>query len=151
MGRWCEMMILIRPYAEQLRHAKTKTYWLQRRAGRYDLPHNVSPEKWLAIITTFGERCAYCGRSAQTVGAPMTADHFLPLCSDYTLGSLAWNIVPACQECNLNKRGDDPFIWLQKRFGREQGRAIQARILNYLAEARFWHFENRRQRRKRRK
>lgn len=139
------MMILTRPYAEQMRHARAKAHFLHRRADLCGAPQNIKAQHWLAILTTFGERCAYCNRSAQTVGQPLTADHFIPLSSSLTLGSVVWNVVPACQECNWQKNGDDPFGWLDQRFGREQGRAITRRVLTYLAEARFWYEEERRE------
>jgi hypothetical protein len=145
-------MILEWAYADQLKYSRVKIRIQQRRVEKYRLSNLLRDESWLAILTTFGERCAYCGRSADAIGAPLTLDHFVPISDCASMGNVAWNVIPACGPCNWNKDGKDPFIWLEQRFGREQGRGIARRILTYLAEARYWYYADKKERRyKRRK
>lgn len=52
--------------------------------------------EWLALVATYGSRCAYCGK-----GGPLHADHRIPLSRGGA--STIDNILPACARCNLRK------------------------------------------------
>lgn len=65
----------------------------------------------------FGQcACAYCGRS----GEKMTIDHIIPK-SKGGPHFAKYNMVPACQECNLSK-GNSPLLewWRPQAFWTEQ-------------------------------
>ena len=56
----------------------------------------ITASVWQSILTTYGHRCAYCGKEG-----PLTRDHVIPL-SRGGPHSLA-NLVPACRSCNAKK------------------------------------------------
>lgn len=65
----------------------------------------LTVEEWEQILADFGGRCAYCGK-----GGKMVREHFVPVSKGG--GYTKYNIVPACQTCNGNKRDKYPQVWL---------------------------------------
>ncbi len=63
------------------------------------------------IKQAWGNRCAYCGKSAKT----LQLDHVTPV---HTGGlSLTVNLVPACEECNRSKGTRHWRVWmLEQRY-----------------------------------
>ncbi|NBT52594.1 MAG: hypothetical protein EBV86_14675 [Marivivens sp.] len=56
-------------------------------------------------------KCCYCGKEG-----PVEVDHFYPI--DKGGPHVLGNFVPACHECNSNKRAHDPKEWFFRRFGK---------------------------------
>lgn len=56
-------------------------------------------------------KCCYCGKKG-----PVEVDHFYPI--DKGGPHVLGNFVPACHECNSNKRASDPQEWFFRRFGK---------------------------------
>ena len=73
----------------------------RRRARKSALPATLTAAEWTAICATYKQRCAYCGKKAK-----LTQDHVLPLSKGG--GTIASNIVPACQVCNSAKGNRPP-------------------------------------------
>jgi hypothetical protein len=55
------------------------------------------------IFQRDGFRCVYCGRSSTDDGVKLQVDHLKPLANGG--GSSRENLVTACADCNLEKRG----------------------------------------------
>ena len=72
---------------------------------------------WERTLEYFHHRCAFCQCKPPD---GLTIDHFIPLCSPRSPGHTVYNLVPACKRCNNDKAGQEPAIWLVKRFGRGQ-------------------------------
>jgi 5-methylcytosine-specific restriction endonuclease McrA len=64
---------------------------LRRAAGP-----GITAEQWNEIKSLFGNRCAYCGKSAA-----LTMDHVVPVTKGGEHGPT--NIIPACLPCNSSK------------------------------------------------
>lgn len=75
---------------------------LRRRTLELELPDTLTTIEWLAIVTTFGGRCAYCG----IIPKSLTIDHMLPLSRGGP--TVKENIVPACKSCNSKKHNHLP-------------------------------------------
>jgi 5-methylcytosine-specific restriction endonuclease McrA len=76
----------------QVARAKWENYRARRRAG----VGSFSGAEWLALVRSYGGRCAYCG--LKTI---LVVEHCTPL-SRGGLNSID-NIVPACRSCNARK------------------------------------------------
>ncbi|MFJ6826243.1 HNH endonuclease [Pseudomonas sp. NPDC090964] len=66
-------------------------YMVQRPPGRsvYD-----------SILVAAGDHCPTCGG----IGQPRTLDHYLPKANYPKLAVVPQNLIPACRDCNTNKR-----------------------------------------------
>nr|WP_314399591.1 HNH endonuclease [Pseudomonas lundensis] len=66
-------------------------YMVQREPGRalYD-----------AILVAAGDHCPTCGG----IGQPRTLDHYLPKANYPKLAIVPHNLIPACRDCNTDKR-----------------------------------------------
>ena len=69
-----------------------------------------SASAWLALITTYGGRCAYCGAPGK-----VHADHRTPLSRRGT--NHIDNILPACAPCNLSKHDRTESEYLIRKYG----------------------------------
>lgn len=79
-----------------------------------------TPEEWLALVTSVGKRCFYCGRTCGGRGGrALTRDHKVPINRGGSDSIL--NIVVACRLCNSIK-GDLTIDELMAL--REQGYAL---------------------------
>lgn len=87
--------------------AKARAYvrasGIKRRAA--SLGQHFTAAEWLALVETYGSRCAYCGLLCER----LEADHRVPLCRGGS--NLIENILPACKGCNRRKykRTEDEF------------------------------------------
>lgn len=75
------------------------------KARKREAPINdLTTQQWLDIIAAHDHRCAYCAKECQ-----LTQDHVIPLSRG---GShTASNVVPACLNCNSQKRTRTPAEW----------------------------------------
>ncbi|GAA0840491.1 hypothetical protein GCM10008915_36110 [Bifidobacterium pullorum subsp. gallinarum] len=88
------------------RHPESRVIREQRRRARkLKLPHSFTAREWKECLEFFGNSCAYCGESQES----LHQDHVIPLSKGgpYT----ASNIVPACEHCNLSKSNVDMPFW----------------------------------------
>ncbi|MBM0235960.1 HNH endonuclease [Micromonospora sp. ATA32] len=69
----------------------------RRRARVAGLESAFATEDWTLCLEWFGQRCAYCGGSAET----LHQEHVIPVESGGPY--VPWNIVPACGSCNSSK------------------------------------------------
>lgn len=75
---------------------KVKTHL--RRALKAGKPATLTVDEWIATLTDFRFKCAYCLQAEYEV-----LEHFRPVES---AGTTAENCIPACQSCNIRKRQD---------------------------------------------
>lgn len=87
---------------------------IRRRTEVYNRPYNYRARDWQYALDYFGGRCAVCGSSLR-----LSADHWLPLSSPNSLGTVPSNIVPLCFACNNDKGSSDPILWLYRRLGHD--------------------------------
>jgi len=125
------MMILELTGQGQYKHcywrAAKQNFRARCRAQRADLHWR----DWQNALQFFGERCAFCGVSADMLNAPLTADHYVPLSWPHAPGSTACNLIPVCRGCNAIKGDLHPAIWLYARFGSAGGGLRASRIRWY--------------------
>jgi 5-methylcytosine-specific restriction endonuclease McrA len=78
----------------------------RNRKRKVFLSHGLTKLEWLAVLTAFGRKCAYCGKPNTT-----SQDHIVPISQGgkHTI----WNVVPACISCNSKKRTGPPLKPLQ--------------------------------------
>lgn len=73
-------------------------------------------QEWLALLTRFDGRCAYCGG-----GGRMTKDHVIPITrKDLGPTDSIENILPACKPCNSQKNNKTDYefrAWLWNGYG----------------------------------
>lgn len=64
--------------------------------------------QWKSCLDYFNHSCAYCGNEGN-----LQQEHFVPVSKggEYTIT----NIIPACENCNYNKRDKDFFTWYKER------------------------------------
>ncbi|BAZ19394.1 HNH endonuclease (plasmid) [Kalymmatonema gypsitolerans NIES-4073] len=79
-----------------------------------------------AMLKTFDECCAYCGKSLNSV---VTIDHVIPLSKsgNHTMQ----NLLPCCMSCNQSKNNSDMIDWYSERDFFTSERLIK--ICEYLA------------------
>ena len=77
----------------EVRRAKDQGYRARKRAA----DGSFTGTEWLALVESFGGRCAYCG----ALGA-LEADHRTPLSRGGS--NRIENILPACRRCNGRKQ-----------------------------------------------
>lgn len=114
--------------------------WLRRKAKKRLLPNNFTDIDWKKAKAYFSRHdvvhCAYCGKlPGLFYNMRLHKDHYIPLSDPRSdnPGHVAWNIVPACAECNTKKRDRDPHEWLVEYFGKRKAGAIERRIEAYFA------------------
>ncbi len=82
--------------ASEHRPAVRRAMWQRRRAREARAEGSFSVAEWLALVGSYGARCAYCGSAA-----PLEMDHRVPLARGGT--NAIDNILPACGRCNRRK------------------------------------------------
>ncbi|MBO9533413.1 MAG: HNH endonuclease [Solirubrobacteraceae bacterium] len=72
--------------------------------------NDLSDLQWAAILTAWGDTCAYCGSDGK--GKVLQRDTMLAISRGgrYTLE----NVVPACGSCNASKGNDEITGWLRR-------------------------------------
>lgn len=85
---------------------------------------------WGYCLDYFNHRCAACG--ALFTERLAAKDHWIPVVDGgkWEVG----NIVPLCFQCNSSKNGHEPFEWLARKFGAEDGLKIALRVLAYFGK-----------------
>lgn len=116
----------------------------RRRARKEHLPDTFTLPQWKRCLDYFGHKCVYCG-SIEDFWTILAPDHWIALKDKRpdNPGTVATNIVPACHGCpgipagkpccNNSKAGQDPEVWLIKKFGKRRASQIIKRIKVYFA------------------
>lgn len=91
-------------------------------------PDTLTVEEWNHALEYFDQKCAYCESNTK-----ITPDHYVPLSVEECPGTVAENIVPACQRCNSSKRHKPASLWLREQFGEERAKSIELKIQEYFA------------------
>lgn len=96
-------------YTRSKRGREIKRIVAQRRyARKKNTIATFTLEQWKSCLDYFNHSCAYCGSKRN-----LQQEHFVPVSKggEYTIT----NIIPACENCNYNKRDKDFFIWYKER------------------------------------
>lgn len=113
----------------------------KRKARKRELPNIFTKEDHTFCYQYWGYACAYCGREEGFLWT-LALDHFIPLAVPECLGTVPWNILPACHGisgCNNRKHKLLPQTWLPERFGKRKAALILKRIEAYFAITRERH------------
>lgn len=80
----------------------------RRRAREKRTIATLTLKQWESCLDHFNHKCAYCGSEGN-----LQQEHFVPVSKggEYTIT----NIIPACENCNYNKRDKDFFTWYKER------------------------------------
>ena len=116
----------------------TKLNTHRHRTRKISLPAQYSLDDWNRALVYFNGTCAYCQNPPSLFDHYPTlhADHFIPLNDPTCPGTVKWNIVPACQSCNISKSDHDPIEWILSKFGPKKAKQIIRRIQEYLTHER---------------
>jgi hypothetical protein len=99
-----------------------------RRARMKRLPNTLTPEQWQRCLEYWENRCAYCSQKPFT----MHIEHYIAVANVNCPGTVALNIIPACDRCNTSKRDVIPIAWLSVNFPPNEVTAIMERIEAYF-------------------
>lgn len=104
----------------------------RRKAREQSLPNTFTRTDQIRALNYFNGCCAYCGNPPSLFDTTLCLhqDHFIPVTKGG--GYTPYNILPACQSCNLSKRDQDPFTWILNKFGTQKARKIISRIKTYF-------------------
>jgi len=80
--------------------------WHRRRSKELEKPVIWSIKIKKEILSFWGEKCVYCNGKYEHM------DHYIPISWDNNPGTVPWNMVPACQHCNLTKNDKDPYMFI---------------------------------------
>jgi 5-methylcytosine-specific restriction endonuclease McrA len=81
----------------------------RRRAYKlYNHHTHYSLQQIESLNQRFDHACAYCGATVNLV-----LDHFIPVSKGGP--DCVGNFIPACHNCNTNKRDHDPIIWYKSQ------------------------------------
>ena len=100
----------------------------KRLARKRNLPDTLTIEEWEYAISYWNDCCAYCYKEVES----LTLDHYIPLSHSDCPGTVAHNIIPACQSCNSSKSDGDVIYWLSWRFEEKESSVIHANIIEYF-------------------
>jgi hypothetical protein len=117
----------IREYARRQRvknPEKARFYNKRRKARKKQLRNDFTKSQWDDTLKYFGHSCAYCGIKTES----LEQEHFHPLSKGGEYSKA--NIIPACRDCNNNKREKLFHDWYPKQpfFNKRR----EQRILKYL-------------------
>jgi len=111
------------------------------------LPYDFLREDEILMLDYWHHRCAVCGALAD-LWRTLAWDHWIPLRSPDTLGTIPGNILPLChakkgaatfpgpRACNNSKGAKDPVAWLTTRLGARKAAAKLRAIAAYFAVTR---------------
>lgn len=106
-----------------------------RRARKAGKPDTFTTEQWLHCLDYFQGCCAICGRPLDGLFHRPHADHWVPLFSPDSPGTIAANMVCLCggqDGCNESKGHKHPDLWLEEKFGKRKAKQIAKRIQVYF-------------------
>ncbi len=115
---------------------KAQEYSRHRETLKHNLPFAFDAIDERRALEYFHGRCAVCAEPLRDLFGERIPhlDHWIAL-SDLrpdNPGTVPWNMVPLCSQCNQSKHAQDPVEWLQKTFGKRKARQITTRIEEYF-------------------
>lgn len=106
-------------------------YKSRRKARKLSLPDTFAATEYNTMMDYWNGCCAYCG-AQRDFWHNIAADHFIPLNSPTCPGTVASNMIPACNFCNTSKSDKNPVQWTEGKFGKRKAKQILKRIGDYL-------------------
>ena len=88
------------------------SYNHKRRHVENNIPFSWTGKNWRLALEYFNNKCCYCGTDAVK---QLTQDHFIPISDKNSPGTVPGNMVPACWDCNMNKRKQNPYDWCKDK------------------------------------
>jgi hypothetical protein len=85
---------------------------------------------WQFCLEYWHHQCAICG-AQEGLFHTLAADHWVPISTPNSPGSVPWNILPLCHGrygCNSRKGAQDPTTWLIALLGKRKARRKLAEI-----------------------
>jgi hypothetical protein len=129
---------------EQLRHSRyaneyrdktrkwKRHYQSKRRTMEVELPYSFTPDDENRALKYWHGHCAVCGNPLRNLFSKRnpSMDHWIPISDPRpdNPGTIAENMVPLCEMCNVSKSNHDPLNWLIKKYGKRKARQIASRI-----------------------
>ena len=80
------------------------------RPNRESLSKRLGLRAW-ALKARDGECCVYCGKTAETSGAPLQLDHVDTTIKGTPAGDCPANLVLACRSCNSSRQNMTLAAW----------------------------------------
>lgn len=96
----------------------------RRRMRIAEFPYDWTDHDMVFALKFFNNTCAYCGNHLSKI----TWDHYIPINSMQSLGTIPENMVPACAQCNYSKNANDPIEWVRSKF------ANHIKIINTIGD-----------------
>lgn len=104
----------------------------KRKARKRGLPDLFTRTQWKIALDYFNNCCVYCDKP-QGLWTWICADHYIPLDSAECPGTVAHNMLPACNECNSSKCNRNAFEWMVSKFGKKNAILKTSQIQDYFA------------------
>lgn len=101
------------------------------------IPAQADPNKWEMCLEYWDYKCAVCGANHQ-----LHQDHWVPRSAPECPGAEPTNMVPLCNECNLEKSDVGPYVWLVGKLGQIAAQQKMIEIFNYFDWWRSNHGKN---------
>ncbi|WP_354587349.1 ADP-ribosylglycohydrolase family protein [Janibacter sp. UYMM211] len=101
-----------------------------------------SQSDWQATIRALGSRCIYCEASF-SASVKVVIDHVVPINKTDLGENVIGNVVPACQDCNTEKRGKSLELWLATTQRPIDRAAAHQRVLAHQARHGYVPLEER--------
>lgn len=113
---------------------KTRASGNNQRAREAMLKYNLHEHDIKFMLDYFEGYCAYCG--IQLTNDIFQIDHIIPITEDnievINYGSVAYNCVPSCQDCNQAKGTQNFDLWIKQTF--ENPDEIIYKLVEYQTE-----------------
>jgi hypothetical protein len=95
---------------------------VRRKARHRKLPCDFTKSEYHFMMQYWGYACAVCGNQ-EGFQWTLANDHWIPLASQNSPGTVAVNIIPLCHGiggCNNEKWNKDPNLWLIAKLGKRR-------------------------------
>lgn len=91
----------------------------------------LTAQDWAECLEYWHHCCAACGYP--DTDEVLNQDHFVPRSRrNISPGTIVTNIIPLCKVCNTVKSGDDGYLFLVDRLGKQLADAKMREILDYF-------------------
>lgn len=110
---------------------KAKVHWKNAKARRRRLPNTWTVGQAREALAYWGHACATC-RTPFGLVAVCHWDHWVPLINPACPGTVAGNMIPLCDSCNLTKNARDAVAWMKERFANKAD-DVARRVADYFA------------------
>lgn len=111
---------------------RTRSSSNNQRAREAMLKYNLHEHDIRFMLDYFKGRCAYCNTQ---LNEDWEIDHIVPISEDnlevINYGSVAYNCVPCCQDCNRDKNTQNLEQWLAYTFDADDENEILYKLIEY--------------------